>query len=423
MNNLLLKTFKRHDLATLGIGFAFFLAPTVALFAPKGLVILFVFAALLSLLAFTSQKGNLSSFPRIFGFFVVLLIFWGVSSLLWTISFDISWAAARSLPFSMFGGLFLLLTIWSLPHVGRLVICRSSVAGFGLGALLAFFEVISGFAISQVFEVLKYGRAWSGYMPGFVINNGITVLVMFLWPALIILWSKNHRGYAFLALIITVFVSSLGSNFAAIVALGVGAFAFLVYLYNQRFTYTVAAIGLTALILGAPFVMRALPDARTIGKDLPELSFSVYPRLVIWQYASNKIMDRPLIGYGIRTSRAANTNPEPIGFLYRDHGKIGQGNTKAIPLHPHNGIIQLWLELGGVGALIGLAISLSILRCIYKSSAPLITRALLFSALISSICLMSVSYGLWQNWWMAALWLQGGLALACLPPPRDKNPV
>ena len=193
--------------------------------------------------------------------------------------------------------------------------------------------------------------------------------------------------------------------------------------FVPRIVYKIAAVGLTLLILGAPFAMKALPDARTIGKNLPELSYSVYPRLIIWQYASNLVMEKPLLGHGTRTSRALSKADTQISFLYRDKGEIHTGNTKDIPLHPHSGLIQIWLELGAGGAVLGLVFILCILWGISSSIAPPVAKALAFAALVSSICLISVSYGLWQSWWMASLWLQGSLITLSLVPQEDEQPL
>ena len=260
-------------------------------------------------------------------------------------------------------------------------------------------------------------------MPGFVINNGISLLVMLLWPTLVFLWHQKRHNLAFMGLIATAYITLQSSNFAATIAIGVGSLSFLIAFLIPRIIYKVAAVGLALLILGAPFAMQALPDARTIGKNLPELSYSVYPRLVIWQYASNLVMERPLLGHGIRTSRALSKTDSPIPFLYRDKGEIHTGNTKDIPLHPHSGLIQIWLELGACGAVLGLVIVLSILWGISSSVAPPIAKALAFAALVSSISLISASYGLWQSWWMASLWLQGSLITLSLVPREDEQPL
>lgn len=161
--------------------------------------------------------------------------------------------------------------------------------------------------------------------------------------------------------------------------------------------------------------MRNLPDSQTVVDNLPALPTGVYPRLVIWNYAANLALEKPVAGHGLRSSRNLNKEAgKPFEVVMRMNGNVRSAMTEGIPLHPHNGILQLWLELGGIGAMIGLAIILSVLLGIHKLGAPPVTKALLYGALFSSIMLISVSYGLWQNWWLGLLWLQGSLLTASL---------
>jgi exopolysaccharide production protein ExoQ len=399
------------------------LTPVAALYASKGIIILFGLTVTVCLLSFITKKGTRSSSPTALGLSVLALTIWGVASLIWTVSFDLSLTVARSLPIIMLGGLLLIMSLQTLNSSNRAIVSRSTISGFFLGISLALIEVTTDYSISKIVHIVKYGGAWSHYMPGFVINNGISLLVMLLWPTLMFLCYQKHQKLAFIGFTITVYVAAQSLNFAATIAIGVGSLSFLVAFFTPRLIYRVAAIGLTLLVLGAPFVMKALPDAQTIGKDLPELSYSVYPRLVIWQYAANLVMEKPLLGHGIRTSRALSKSDTQIAFLYRDKGETLTGNTKDIPLHPHSGLIQIWLELGAAGAVLGLALILCILGGISRSSAPPMAKALAFAALVSSLCLISVSYGLWQSWWVASLWLQGSLMKLSLVSQEDEQPL
>lgn len=402
--------------AVTGLGLAGLLAPPVALYAPKGISVLFIIAALGCLVFLAGETGRRRFRGGLFPLSVSALVLWGAASLTWSVSFDTSWSVVRSLPFAMLGGLILIAAVRALPAQSLLRINRVTLAGFVLGAILALADILSGYDISQAINIYKQGGEWSSYMPGFVINNGITVLAVLLWPALLYLGQKGRHGLSALAVLAMGVIAVQGSNFAAVVALAAGAAGFTVAYYFPRRIHQLTAMGLTALLLGAPFALQALPDARTIGKDLPEMSVSVYPRLVIWQYASNRVMENPVLGHGIRTSRELNRETEPIDFLFRYQGKVETGNTKAIPLHPHNGVVQMWLELGGIGAVIGLAVLLSILSSIERITASPSTKALLYAAFLSSVCLISVSYGLWQSWWLSLLWLQGGLVLSAIGP-------
>lgn len=401
------------------------LVPVVALYATKGIIVLFGFAVLVCLFVFIIKKETRPTYPKPLGLSVLGLSVWAVASLIWTISTDLSWTVAHSIPVCMLGGFLIVITLKNSNSADQAFVCQSTVWGFFIGLGLALIDVTTDFSINKIIYIIKHGGVWSIAnindieMPGFVINNGVSLLAMFLWPTLMILNSKNRHKLTFVGFITTVYIISKSSTFAAAVAVGFGSLSFVVAFLVPRIVYRIAAIGLTLLILGIPFAMNALPDARTIGKDLPELSYSVYPRLVIWQYASNLVLEKPLIGHGIRTSRGLNKTDTKIPFVYRENEEIHRGNTEAIPLHPHNGLIQIWLELGAGGAVLGLVLILCILWNISKSLAPQTGKALAFAALTCSICLVSVSYGLWQSWWLASLWLQGSLMTLSLVSRED----
>ena len=67
-------------------------------------------------------------------------------------------------------------------------------------------------------------------------------------------------------------------------------------------------------------------------------------RLIIWSYAKEKILEKPLLGHGAFSAK----------FVGEDHKIIDPNNNKeisVIPLHPHNNLVQLWLELGLLGVI------------------------------------------------------------------------
>ena len=61
-------------------------------------------------------------------------------------------------------------------------------------------------------------------------------------------------------------------------------------------------------------------------------------RRVIWSFSKEKILEKPLFGHGMFSSKV-------IGDQYKIKN-IDNKMLSAIPLHPHNSILQLWLELG-----------------------------------------------------------------------------
>jgi len=199
---------------------------------------------------------------------------------------------------------------------------------------------------------------------------------------------------------------------------------------------TIAGLGAAALSLAAPRLVPRLVGALVglailtmpllVGliPQIPSASLppSAVHRLVIWDFAAARIAEKPLAGWGLEASRAMpggraqpdaatldrlNINaPAQRAFLVLPHVEV-------MPLHPHNGALQLWLELGGIGALIGAALMLALGVAASRSAAPAVGAGMLASAAVTGM----LSFGLWQAWWVASL-LLAMIALA-LVPRRD----
>ena len=76
----------------------------------------------------------------------------------------------------------------------------------------------------------------------------------------------------------------------------------------------------------------------------------------------------------------------------------------AIPLHTHNGILQVWLELGFIGVLLFYIFMLKLVNTIYAfSKINFYYSAICFISLIQIFSIGQLSYGFWQSWWIAIM--------------------
>jgi O-antigen ligase len=85
--------------------------------------------------------------------------------------------------------------------------------------------------------------------------------------------------------------------------------------------------------------------------------------------------------------------------------------SELLPLHPHNGALQLWLELGLPGAVLGGLLALLLGYAAGRAGRPAIAAAMLASGAVTAM----LSFGLWQEWWVGAE-LLALAAAACLVP-------
>ena len=90
-------------------------------------------------------------------------------------------------------------------------------------------------------------------------------------------------------------------------------------------------------------------------------------------------------------------------------------------MHPHNGTLQVWLELGVIGAgLLAVVIAVSLLaqcqiRDRFDAAAALgASTVVLVSA--------NLSFGIWQTWWLCTFGLLAALLTAAVRPDAAALP-
>ncbi len=131
---------------------------------------------------------------------------------------------------------------------------------------------------------------------------------------------------------------------------------------------------------------------------LLRLEGGIIHRRIIWSFSKEKILERPLFGHGIFSSR-------DIGDQY----KILNNDDKilsAIPLHPHNSILQLWLELGVIGIIFFYFFLYKIMNKIYQiKKKNRLYAAFSLVSLFQILLIGQFSYGFWQTWWISIIFI------------------
>ena len=88
--------------------------------------------------------------------------------------------------------------------------------------------------------------------------------------------------------------------------------------------------------------------------------------------------------------------------------KSWQAFVEPIPLHPHNLVLQVWLELGVLGAVILAALLMTVVRLINHEITDRLDLAVGYGTLVSSLVVAGIGFGAWQNWWLSSLFFVGG---------------
>jgi len=193
------------------------------------------------------------------------------------------------------------------------------------------------------------------------------------------------------------------ARYALLAGLGAAGVALLAPVLVSR----VAAGALAGFILVAPLLIGAV-TAR--APDLSGLPFSAIHRVLIWDFVTERIAERPLLGWGMESSRAIPDGvrlfaPETLIRFGLDSAEERRWFTMAasqrLPLHPHNASLQIWLELGVVGAVLAAALAASLLLASGTGALAAGVVGVVTSASVTGL----LSFGVWQPWWVAALML------------------
>jgi O-antigen ligase len=242
-------------------------------------------------------------------------------------------------------------------------------------------------------------------------DRGITVLLLLGIPAAApLVAARRWLALAFLAIAIGVTVDqymSHASRLAFAAALVAAAFAW-------RLPRLVAA-GMAGATLFIAFVFPLLaPGGAEIARihhNLPILQLSAIHRFAIWRFVSDRIAERPLIGWGMDSARVIPGGTLPVSHFFPalQLGPLAQ----VLPLHPHDAALQWRLELGLPGAGLGLVFVAGVLWPLSRRAMAAPRRALLFAYAAAAWIVAMLSFGAWQAWWLSTLWL--GAALLTRP--------
>jgi O-antigen ligase len=182
-------------------------------------------------------------------------------------------------------------------------------------------------------------------------------------------------------------------------ALALGLVAFIFAYHAPRFALAALGLGLGAWVLAAPFVLPWLAGQPGLADQLP-LSWQV--RLDIWSYVGARIWEAPLLGHGLDASRAVE------GL-----GQVGDLRFPQVPLHPHSAPLQIWFELGAVGAgLMALLLAVGGFMAARALARQPAAAAAGCAGVVALAALWSVSYGAWQEWIVALIGVVLALANA-----------
>lgn len=383
-----------------------FCFPGVAVLLPLGVVPLSLAVALVVALA-EWQSGERFSRPApAVGWAALLFAFWAVLSAAWAI--DPVWSLetwARVVPTILAGG-FLVLHCSRQPPERRQRLAIWLLAGFALAATIMVIEGVADRALNLVLAHLVDQVPDSGSFRLNRMNRGATALAILVWPAAAALAGRLPEARRWAVLLLPAAIAVLLSFFvstAALVGCVIGLVVALMTLAAPRLAGRALLAAVAILLLVMPLVAQNLADRG--WADDETLDLSLRHRVFIWNFTAEEAAKRPFTGWGLDASRDLASNDERFDAAH-----------SALPLHPHNAALQIWVELGAIGVLLGGTLLLLVLA--RQRREPPLAAALDGGLAASFLAIGFISYGIWQYHWLVVP-LAAAALMRVTPPLGD----
>ncbi len=332
---------------------------------------------------------------------VMALLAWGMVSTLWSPyrSDDVLSNAQKmflGLPLYLaFAATLVSQTKFSISRLQYVLIAVTFIS-----SVVVLMDILSGYGVTMLVDPLAVGENMEAKRGDMIQNLGhaISVLTLLVVPVSVLLWVKGGPGkytgkYAALALFALVLASAIfadmNSRLMALVLLGPW-FALAIFwpVFAVRAAFFLAAASIFfAPVLGY-VASKVTPE---LGARLP---FSWEERVDNWAYMYEKILQKPWFGHGFDAVRTFNDTHTIRGFEGR----------ALVSLHPHNAGLQIWGELGLVGAALA---CLALYFAQKKLTGPGVLSTAQLVALsgltVSVTAIAGTTYGVWQDWWWATV--------------------
>jgi O-antigen ligase len=375
------------------------LTPVIAYFGSLGFAALIALAGLLALpLLFRSRP------PELGQTLLVLLVLWALASMTWSVAIPPhpDFRDYHSVESLTGVKLVLELGLYGAFVAASLALSDTDGARASLvlaaGLLLVTVVFMSEALLKAPLYQLYRAAVGQPTRPDWAMRDVAKVayvIALLFWPAWLRLGQARLRIAAVAMALAVVVGAYLLNADAPLAALAVSGVVYGAVLLWGRKALMVWLGGVALYFLAAPMLVHLVDRGAMLHPapdDIRVQSWAI--RLDIWRFAADRVLEKPFFGWGLDASRAFSPN---------------------IPLHTHNAAIQIWLELGAVGA------SLAALFWVWLASKidalegrdrPLAAASAACAS--AYLTIGALSFGVWQEWWLAlgALCIAACAALA-----------
>jgi O-antigen ligase len=285
---------------------------------------------------------------------------------------------------------------------------RAALIATCIGVTFLAFETLTEDAIKRVFFSLvpaarpdpkhvKVVDGWVTYVAPYLANRNMAALCLVIWPALLMLptfFRKRGAAMVGTALLAVCAVAILDSDHeTSMLALAFSGLTLLgMWLSAPIVRKLVLAGWIIATTLIVPLATMAYQEQLYRADWLPTTGRN---RIILWSYTAQQIKKAPLFGVGVASTKELDRASADAAQQPADHSyPLRTGR------HSHNVFMQTWYELGGIGAVLLLALGVAAIRDF--ASLPARRQAIAFASFASAVVIAGFSWGIWQTWFLAS---------------------
>ncbi|MBI5162502.1 MAG: O-antigen ligase family protein [Magnetospirillum sp.] len=394
------------------LALATLVAPTVLSYANRGMVLLIAATALACLPGLVRDRIR-PNWRSPVGGLIAAFLAWGALTALWAYTPGLALPKAAGIGGLALAGLVLTMTAGRLDTDERRRVLKAALLGMAIATVLVGIERLLDLPLSRGAYWLESGKWVEG--PLFVITRfKPTAILLVVWTVLAApaAYALGWRRTAIVSIAVAVAVSVVTGSLGALLAIGMTTVVSLLVLYGSpRLATRTMAVALAVAFAAAPLAV-AIPEPLAMWQAAPWLPHSTQHRAQIWKFAAERTVERPLLGWGLDGSRRLPGGDAKVANYYDIPGRAGEVEIQpqpVMPLHPHNAISQVWLETGAVGA--GLALAVVIALLLPAGRLNRLPALVVIGGTTATMTVSAVSFGAWQSWWHALLWLTVALAV------------
>lgn len=395
----------------------------LALFAPKAMAPLFVIAAATALVAHAVRTRTRPPVPVRLAVALLAFAAFAALSAAWSVAPGQSLKAVAPVAAMLLGGAFLVGHAAHLDGTNRAAVRAAVIGGGAVGGALALGEWTLGRPILGAYQTAVGNPMLLAHLM-ITFKSTASVLALFAWPLLLAVRHHYSRAAALAAggILLGIFIVLKATTPLYAFALGGGAF-----FLARRFGRIVAPLlsaALVAGVLAAPWIPLSLPSPIWESRKMEFLSNSAIHRIQIWKTTAGHIQNKLWVGHGFDAARTLYPQGTEVLLTLRrdDPARAYDNRFEPIPLHPHNMILQIWLETGLAGALLALAALGTVLAALARAALDKTEKAAGYAFFVTALAISCVSYGAWQAWWLSTILLNAALMIAVFSrPPVARN--